>query len=128
MGRGLREETLREFGVGFAPNKWDTVYLRGQQAGYQVEELVAAGLVKKGTKGGFLDHFRARIMFPIRDARGRMQGLGRQGDEAGAAGEVRELAGGRAVPEEPHAVRDRAGAERRSRRRVGRSWSRATRM
>jgi len=32
--------------------------------------------VKKGTKGGFLDHFRARIMFPIRDARGRMQGLG----------------------------------------------------
>ncbi len=76
VGRGLREEILREFAVGFAPNKWDTVYLRGQQAGYSVEELVAAGLVKKGNKGGFLDHFRARIMFPIRDARGRMQGLG----------------------------------------------------
>ena len=76
LGRGLREEALREFGVGFAPNKWDTVYLRGQQAGFTVEELVASGLVKKGTKGGFLDHFRARIMFPIRDARGRMQGLG----------------------------------------------------
>jgi DNA primase len=76
VGRGLREETLREFGVGFAPNKWDTVYLRGQQAGYSVEEMVGAGLVKKGTKGGHLDHFRARIMFPIRDARGRMQGLG----------------------------------------------------
>ena len=76
VGRGLREEALREFGVGFAPNKWDTVYLRGQQAGFAVEELVAAGLVKKGNKGGFLDHFRARIMFPIRDARGRMQGLG----------------------------------------------------
>jgi DNA primase len=76
LGRGLREEALREFGVGFAPNKWDTVYLRGQEAGFSVEELVAAGLVKKGNKGGFLDHFRARIMFPIRDARGRMQGLG----------------------------------------------------
>jgi DNA primase len=76
VGRGLREEMLREFGVGFAPNKWDTVYLRGQQAGFDVKELVAAGLVKKGTKGGWLDHFRARIMFPIRDARGRMQGLG----------------------------------------------------
>jgi DNA primase len=76
VGRGLREETLREFGVGFAPNKWDTVYLRGQQAGFTVAEMVAAGLVKKGTKGGYLDHFRARIMFPIRDARGRMQGLG----------------------------------------------------
>jgi DNA primase len=76
LGRGLREDALREFGVGFAPNRWDAVYLRGQQAGFKVEELVAAGLVKKGTKGGWLDHFRARIMFPIRDARGRMQGLG----------------------------------------------------
>jgi DNA primase len=76
LGRGLAEEALREFGVGFAPNRWDSVYLRGQQAGFSVEELVAAGLVKKGNKGGFLDHFRARIMFPIRDARGRMQGLG----------------------------------------------------
>ena len=76
LGRGLGEEVLREFGVGFAPNKWDTVYLRGQQAGFSVDELVASGLVKKGTKGGWLDHFRARIMFPIRDARGRMQGLG----------------------------------------------------
>jgi DNA primase len=76
IGRGLREEVMREFGVGFAPNKWDTVYVRGQQAGFSVDELVAAGLVKKGTKGGWLDHFRARIMFPIRDARGRMQGLG----------------------------------------------------
>jgi len=76
LARGLTEEALRAFGVGFAPNAWDTVYLRGQQAGYSVEELVASGLVKKGTKGGFLDHFRARIMFPIRDPRGRMQGLG----------------------------------------------------
>jgi DNA primase len=76
LGRGLAEETLREFGVGFAPNRWDSVYLRGQQAGFSVEELMAAGLVKKGNRGGFLDHFRARIVFPIRDARGRMQGLG----------------------------------------------------
>ena len=76
LGRGLAEGTLREFGVGFAPNRWDSVYMRGQQAGFSVEELMAAGLVKKGNRGGFLDHFRARIMFPIRDARGRMQGLG----------------------------------------------------
>ena len=75
-GRGLSEEVLKEFGVGFAPNRWDTVVLRGQSAGFSVEELIAAGLVKKGTRSGYLDHFRARIMFPIRDARGRMQGLG----------------------------------------------------
>ena len=74
--RGLGEEVLKGFGVGFAPNKWDTVVLRGQSAGFAMDELVAAGLVKKGNRGGYLDHFRARIMFPIRDARGRMQGLG----------------------------------------------------
>jgi DNA primase len=76
LGRGLSEESLREFGVGFAPNKWDSVLISGQRAGYSVEELVASGLVKKTQKGSHMDHFRARIMFPIRDARGRMQGLG----------------------------------------------------
>ncbi|MDX6588093.1 MAG: primase [Solirubrobacterales bacterium] len=76
LGRGLSEESLREFGVGFAPNRWDTVVMRGQQGGYSQAELAAAGLVKKGQKGGWMDHFRARIMFPIRDSRGRMQGFG----------------------------------------------------
>ncbi len=76
LGRGLSEESLREFGVGFAPNRWDTIVMRGQQGGFSQAELTAAGLVKKGQKGGWMDHFRARIMFPIRDARGRMQGFG----------------------------------------------------
>lgn len=76
LGRGLSEESLREFEVGFAPNRWDTVVMRGQQGGFSTAELVGAGLVKKGQKGGWMDHFRARIMFPIRDGRGRMQGFG----------------------------------------------------
>ena len=76
LGRGLSEESLRAFEVGFAPNRWDTIVMRGQQGGYSQAELVAAGLVKQGQKGGWMDHFRARIMFPIRDARGRMQGFG----------------------------------------------------
>ncbi|HEX5870219.1 MAG TPA: toprim domain-containing protein, partial [Longimicrobium sp.] len=76
LGRGLSEESLREFGVGFAPNRWDTIVMRGQQGGFSQAELTSAGLVKKGQKGGWMDHFRARIMFPIRDARGRMQGFG----------------------------------------------------
>lgn len=77
LGRGLSEEILREFGVGFAPNKWDTVVVSGQRGGFSVRELAAAGLVKRGSKGGrLMDHFRARIMFPIRDGRGRMQGFG----------------------------------------------------
>lgn len=76
LGRGLSEERLREFEVGFSPNRWDTILMRGQQGGFSQQELMAAGLAKKGQKGGWMDHFRARIMFPIRDGRGRMQGFG----------------------------------------------------
>jgi DNA primase len=76
-GRGLGEEVLREFGVGLAPGKWDTVLVRGQRAGYSAEEMRAAGLVQASQKGrGDYDAFRSRIMFPIRDARGRVQGFG----------------------------------------------------
>ena len=75
--RGLSEEVLSEFGVGCAPGTWDTVLIRGQQAGYPVEEIEAAGLVLKSQKGrGHYDRFRSRIVFPIRDARGRVQGFG----------------------------------------------------
>ena len=76
-GRGLDAQALRDFGVGCAPGTWDTVLVRGQQAGYAVEEIEAAGLVLKSQKGrGHYDRFRSRIIFPIRDARGRMQGFG----------------------------------------------------
>jgi DNA primase len=74
--RGFQDDVLKTFEVGFAPNRWDTVVLSGQKAGYSTEELIRSGLVKRGQKGGLLDHFRARIMFPIRDARGRIQGFG----------------------------------------------------
>ncbi len=75
-GREFGEEVLREFGVGYAPSAWDQVLTRGQRAGYSVAELQAAGLVQKGQKGGHYDRFRARIVFPVRDARGRVQGFG----------------------------------------------------
>ncbi|HET7455042.1 MAG TPA: DNA primase [Solirubrobacterales bacterium] len=74
--RGLREEALRAFGVGFAPSAWDKILVRGQQAGFGVEELRAVGLVQRGRSGGDYDRFRERIMFPIRDRRGRVLGFG----------------------------------------------------
>jgi DNA primase len=68
---------LEEFGVGCAPGTWDTVLDRGHQAGYTVEEIEAAGLVQRSQKGeGHYDRFRSRIVFPVRDARGRVQGFG----------------------------------------------------
>jgi DNA primase len=74
--RALGEEVLRAFGVGYAPSAWDQVLTRGQRAGFSVAELAAAGLVQKGRQGGHYDRFRARIMFPVRDGRGRVQGFG----------------------------------------------------
>jgi DNA primase len=76
LGRRLGEEVLRAFGVGYAPSAWDTVLVRGQRAGFSVEDLAAAGLAQKGRQGGFYDTFRARITFPVRDGRGRVQGFG----------------------------------------------------
>jgi DNA primase len=74
--RGLDEGTLREFGVGFAPSAWDKILVAGQRAGFEVEELREVGLVQRNQRGGQYDRFRARIMFPIRDRRGRVLGFG----------------------------------------------------
>jgi DNA primase len=74
--RGLGEQTLRAFGVGYAPSAWDTVLLRGRRAGFEVDELRAVGLAQRGRSGGEYDRFRERIMFPIRDRRGRTLGFG----------------------------------------------------
>jgi DNA primase len=74
--RGLSEEALRAFGVGYAPSAWDKILVRGQQAGFSVEELHGVGLVQRGREGKEYDRFRSRIMFPIRDRRGRTLGFG----------------------------------------------------
>jgi len=75
-GRGLGEEVLRAFGVGYAPSAWDKILVRGQQAGFSVEEMRSVGLAQRGRSGGDYDRFRERIMFPIRDRRGRVLGFG----------------------------------------------------
>jgi len=79
--RGLGEEVLRSFGVGYAPSAWDSVLTRGQRAGFSVDELLAAGLIQrsKNKPGSHYDRFRARIAFPVRDHRGRVVGFGARG-------------------------------------------------
>jgi DNA primase len=75
-GRGLGEQVLRAFGVGYAPSAWDAILVRGQQAGFGVEEMRSVGLTQRGRSGGDYDRFRERIMFPICDRRGRVLGFG----------------------------------------------------
>jgi DNA primase len=78
LGRGLAEETLREFRVGYAPSAWDRILRASRGAGFSDEELLAAGLVQrsKTRPGQVYDRFRERIMFPSADARGRVRGFG----------------------------------------------------
>jgi len=75
-GRGLEEEVLRAFRVGFAPSAWDRMLLASRRAGFSEEELRAAGLATRSKKGSLYDRFRERIMFPLADERGRVVGFG----------------------------------------------------
>jgi DNA primase len=75
-GRGLGDDVLRTFRVGYAPSAWDSVMMAAQRLGFSREELAAAGLGASGRGGGFYDRFRARIMFPLVDPRGRVLGFG----------------------------------------------------
>jgi DNA primase len=75
--RGLQEEVLRTYRVGYSPSAWDKVLLAAQRDGFSREELLAAGLAQQGRDGGGVyDRFRGRIMFPLADARGRVLGFG----------------------------------------------------
>ncbi len=74
--RGLELEALEHFGVGYAPNTWDALTRRLIGRGFSNEELIGAGLASPSNRGGVIDKFRGRIIFPIRDASGRAVGLG----------------------------------------------------
>ena len=78
LGRGLAQETLREFRVGYAPDAWERIVRGSRGAGFTDEELLTVGLAqtKRGRGDELLDRFRARIMFPTSDARGRVRGFG----------------------------------------------------
>jgi DNA primase len=76
-GRGLGEEILRRFRVGYAPSAWDRVLLASRRGGFSEQELYATGLAQRSKQNGQpYDRFRSRIMFPLTDIRGRVLGFG----------------------------------------------------
>jgi DNA primase len=85
LGRGFTEEILREFRVGYAPSAWDRMLVASRRAGYSDEELLAAGLATRSRSrpGSVYDFFRAKIMFPTADSRGRVRGFGGRTMESG---------------------------------------------
>jgi DNA primase len=75
--RGLGEEVLREFRVGYAPSAWDRVLLASRRGGFSEQELYATGLAQRSKENARpYDRFRSRIMFPLADIRGRVLGFG----------------------------------------------------
>ena len=75
-GRGIDGATAKRFGIGFAVPGWSAVLDKFGKSKELIERLLAVGLVIRKDTGSHYDRFRDRIMFPIRDARGRCVGFG----------------------------------------------------
>ncbi|MBN3924651.1 DNA primase [Nostoc sp. NMS4] len=76
--RQFKEETIQQFGLGFAPAGWETLYrYLVDDKHYPVQILEKAGLIKPRKEGGgYYDVFRDRLMIPIRDVQGRVIAFG----------------------------------------------------
>ncbi|MFI2608701.1 DNA primase [Kitasatospora sp. NPDC018619] len=74
--RGFDEEAAKTFGVGYAPAGWEHLvrYLRGK--GFSDKEILLGGLASQGQRGGLIDRFRGRLVWPIRDIAGEVVGFG----------------------------------------------------
>ena len=73
--RGISPQTAKRFGLGCAPDSWESLRKEMAKKGYSDFELFDAGLVKRGQRGGFYDTFRNRLMFPVIDVRGDVIGF-----------------------------------------------------
>lgn len=74
--RGLSGEIAKDFGIGFAPDGWDNLIKSLGNSPEKEKALVTAGMLIKKDNGKCYDRFRDRIMFPIRDRRGRCIAFG----------------------------------------------------
>ncbi len=74
--RGIDGDTARRFGIGFAPDGWNNLLDKFGTTPDATDRLLATGLIIRKDNGKHYDRFRERIMFPIRDQRGRCIGFG----------------------------------------------------
>ena len=84
--RRLADASVERFQLGYAPNRWDALLQHLAGRGFDAKDARNAGLAVEGDRGAY-DRFRHRLMFPIRDARGRIAGFGGRilpGDALGA--------------------------------------------
>lgn len=74
--RKLTLSTIKKFGLGYAPDKWDGLLKHLRSQGFSLNEIYEAGLARKGQKNNYYDYFRNRVMTPIIDVRGNIVGFG----------------------------------------------------
>jgi DNA primase len=75
LERGMGADSLERFQIGYAPNSWNALIDHLVAQNFTTQDAVTAGLAVEGDRGPY-DRFRHRLMFPIRDDRGRVSGFG----------------------------------------------------
>lgn len=75
--RNINERVIKQFGLGYSLDSWNSLYNHLKAKGYEDEDIERLGLIgKKANSDGYYDKFRNRIMFPIIDSRSRVIGFG----------------------------------------------------
>ena len=74
--RGRSPKIIRHFGLGYAPDDWNSLVDHLKSKGFREEELVASGICGRTKKGTLYDRFRGRVIFPIIDLRGNVVAFG----------------------------------------------------
>ena len=75
LDRGFDRDIIHHFECGYAPDGWDTLTKHLLRKGFEVQELVDAGLATMGRRGP-IDKFRRRLLWPIKDVTGNVIGFG----------------------------------------------------
>ncbi len=73
--RGLTAKTIRTFGLGAAPDRWDALLKHLKSKGYTEEEMMSANIIGRSKSGSYYDRFKNRTMFPIINVRGNVIGF-----------------------------------------------------
>ncbi|MEA2023836.1 MAG: DNA primase [Actinomycetota bacterium] len=74
--RGYDADVVEQFHLGYAPDAWETLVKHLRDTGVSDEAMTGAGLASRSRRGGLVDRFRNRLMFPIYDVRGDAVGFG----------------------------------------------------
>ncbi len=74
--RGLTDDTIKNFELGYSPSNWTYLVERAKEKGIELETLEQLGLIVKSSKGDYVDRYRERVIFPIHSISGNVVGFG----------------------------------------------------